>query len=96
MKKENIVLWGLVLLFAVMMSVPFLIPHTGILALFALIPLLSMERIATMLEKKHIWLYHYSAFVLWNAFTTFWVCNATFGGGLFAVFANSLQMSIVF
>ena len=33
MKKENILLWGLVLLFAVLMSVPFLVPHTGLLAL---------------------------------------------------------------
>ena len=96
MKKENILIWGLVLLFAVVMSVPYLIPHTGILALFGLIPLLSMERIATMLQKKRIWLYHYSAFVLWNAITTFWVCNATLGGGLFAVFANALQMSVIF
>lgn len=96
MKKENILIWGLIMLFAVMMSVPYLIPHTGIIALFGLIPLLSMERIASMLQKKRIWLYHYSAFVIWNAITTFWVCNATVGGGLFAVFANSLQMSLVF
>lgn len=96
MKKENIILWGLVLLFAVMMSMPFLIPHTGLLALFGLVPLLCMERIATMLEKKRIWIYHYTAFVLWNTFTTFWVCNATIGGGIFAILANSLQMSLVF
>ena len=96
MKKENIMLWGLVLLFAVMMSIPFLIPHTGLLALFGLVPLLCMERIATMLEKKRIWIYHYTAFVLWNTFTTFWVCNATIGGGIFAILANSLQMSLVF
>lgn len=96
MKKENILLWGLVLLFAVMMSVPFIVPHTGLLALFGLIPLLAMERVASMLEKKRIWIYHYSAFVLWNAITTFWVCNATVGGGLFAIFANAFQMSLVF
>ncbi len=96
MKRENILLWGLVLLFAVLMSVPFLVPHTGMLALIGFIPLLCMERIATQLGKKHIWIYHYTAFVLWNAFTTFWVCNATIGGGLFAVFANAFQMSLVF
>ena len=28
--------------------------------------------------------------------TTFWVCNATVGGGIFAVLANALQMSLVF
>ena len=96
MKKESILLWGLVLLFAVMMSLPYLVPHTGIIALFGLVPLLCMESIATMLQKKRIWLYHYSAFVLWNAITTFWVCNATVGGGLFAIFANALQMSVIF
>lgn len=96
MKRENILLWGLVLLFAVLMSIPYLIPHTGLLALIGFIPLLCMERIASLSGIKRIWLYHYSAFVLWNAFTTFWVCNATVGGGLFAIFANALQMSLVF
>ena len=96
MKRENILLWGLVLLSAVLMSIPFLIPHTGFLALFGLVPLLCMERIADLSGKKHIWVYHYSAFVIWNAITTFWVCNATVGGGLFAIFANAFQMSLVF
>ena len=96
MKKENMLLWGLTVLFALMMSVPFLIPHTGLLALFGIVPLLCMERIADLTGKKRIWIYHYSAFVIWNAITTFWVCNATVGGGLFAIFANALQMSLVF
>ena len=96
MKKENMLIWGLVVLFALMMSAPFIIPHTGILALFGFVPLLCMERIASQLGKKRIWIYHYSAFVLWNTITTFWVCNATIGGGIFAVLANSLQMSLVF
>ena len=96
MKRENILIWGLVLLFAVLMSVPFLIPYTGLLALIGFVPLLCMERFASQMGKKRIWLYHYSAFVLWNAFTTFWVCNATVGGGLFAIFANAFQMSLVF
>ena len=96
MKNTNIMLWGLVGLFAILMSVPFIIPHTGFLALFGIVPLLCMERIADLTGKKRIWIYHYSAFVIWNAITTFWVCNATVGGGLFAIFANALQMSLVF
>ena len=96
MKKENMLLWGLVVLFALMMSVPFIIPHTGLIALFGLLPLLMMERIADQLGRKRIWIYHYTTFVLWNTFTTFWVCNATVGGGIFAILANSLQMSLVF
>ena len=96
MKKENILIWSLILLFVVMMALPYIVPGTGLMALFGIIPLLCMERIASILGKKHIWIYHYSAFVLWNAATTFWVCNATIGGGLFAIFANALQMSLVF
>ena len=96
MKKENILIWGLVVLFALMMSVPFIIPQTGLLALLGLVPLLMMERIADQLGKKRIWAYHYCAFVLWNTFTTFWVCNATVGGGIFAILANSFQMSLIF
>ena len=46
--------------------------------------------------KKHAWIYHYSTFVIWNAITTFWVCNATVAGGLFAIFANAFQMSLIF
>ena len=86
----------LVILFAVMMSLPFLVPHAGFLALFGLVPLLCMERIGTLSGVRRMWLWHYSAFVLWNALTTFWVCNATVGGGIFAVLANALQMSVVF
>ena len=96
MKRQKILLWILVLLFAVFMSIPFLIPHCGFFALFGIVPLLCMERVASESGVKRVWIYHYSAFVLWNAFTTFWVCNATVGGGLFAVFANALQMSLIF
>ena len=96
MKRENILIWGLIALFAVLMSIPYIIPQTGLLALIGFVPLLCMDRIVTMLGRKKIWIYHYSAFVLWNAITTFWVCNATVGGGLFAIFANAFQMSLVF
>jgi apolipoprotein N-acyltransferase len=96
MKRENILIWGLIALFAVLMSIPYIIPQTGLLALIGFVPLLCMDRIVTMLGRKKVWIYHYSAFVLWNAITTFWVCNATVGGGLFAIFANAFQMSLVF
>lgn len=96
MKNQKTILLILLLLFAVMMSVPYLVPHTGVLALFGLVPLLCMERIATLSGIKKIWIWHYGAFLLWNAFTTFWVCNATVGGGIFACLANAFQMSLVF
>ena len=96
MRKPYGAMWILVLLSAVLMSLPWLVPHCGFLALIGLVPLLSAERVASQNGVKHFWIWHYSCFVLWNAFTTFWVCNATVGGGIFAVLANALQMSLVF
>ena len=96
MNRNTILLWGLTVISAVLMSIPFLVPGTGFIALFGLVPLLCMDRVATLTEQKRVWIFHYSAFVLWNAITTFWVCNATIGGGLFAIFANAFQMSLIF
>lgn len=96
MKKEKRTLLILLALFVVMMSIPWLVPHTAFLALFGFVPLLCMDYIADNSGIRRFWLWHYSAFVLWNAATTFWVCNATVGGGLFAIFANALQMSLIF
>ncbi len=95
MKNKYTLLVILALLFAVLMSIPYLVPHFGIVALVALVPLLCMDKVATDLGVKKVWIFHYSAFVLWNAFTTFWVCNATLGGGIFAIFANAFQMSLI-
>lgn len=92
--KRNMLL--LTLCFGVMMSLPWLVPHMGFVALFGFLPLLFMDRIATRTGMRRFWIWHYSAFVLWNAFTTFWVCNATVGGAIFAVLANAFQMSLVF
>ena len=96
MKKTNLLFACLTAIFAISMSLPFIVPHTGFMALFGFLPLLIMDRIATLTGYRHFWIWHYLAFVLWNAATTFWVCNATVGGGLFAIFANAFQMSVIF
>lgn len=80
---------------AVLLSLGFLFPHCGGFALVALVPLLWMDRLASRNACRHFWIWHYLCFVLWNAFTTFWVCNATVGGGIFAILANALQMSVI-
>jgi len=97
MKKNRTVLFlCLAAAFVLLMSVPFLMEGCGWLALLGFVPLLCMERVATEHSVKHFWWWHYGTFVAWNAVTTFWVCNATVGGGIFAVLANALQMSLVF
>lgn len=81
---------------AVLMSIPFIVPHCGWTALFGLVPLLCMEKIGTEAGLRGMNLRIYGVLVLWNALTTFWVCNATVGGGIFAVLANALQMAVIF
>ena len=95
MRNIKLTLWFSALVFAILMSVPFLVPHLGWMALFGFVPLLMMDAIADAHKVRHFFWYHYAAFVLWNAFTTFWVCNATVAGGIFAVLANAFQMSVI-
>lgn len=86
----------LALSFSVLMSLPFLVPHLGYLALVGFVPLLLMDAVADAHGARRFFWWYYGAFVLWNAFTTFWVCNATVGGGIFAVLANAAQMAAIF
>ena len=96
MRKPSLIFPALSLAFVVLMSLPWLVPHTGWTALIGLLPLLIMERLAAEEGRKHFWWWHYGTFVLWNAVTTWWVGEATVGGAIFAILANSLQMSLVF
>ena len=95
MKKPLIMLWLLTGLSAVLLSLPWLVPHLGALALVAFVPLLCADAVAEQCKIRASWLFPAVAFVAWNAATTFWVCNATVGGGLFAIFYNSVQMLLM-
>ena len=96
MKQNYRTLLILEALFVLLMSLPWLVPHLGCLALVGFVPLLCAERIASMTGVKRFWIWHFAAFAAWNFATTFWVCNATVGGGIAAALINALQMSLVF
>jgi len=96
MRREKTAMWILILLSAVLMSLPWLVPHCGFTALFGLVPLLCADHIASIHGIRRFRIWHYSFFVIWNAITTWWVGEATVGGAIFAVLANALQMSLVF
>lgn len=93
MRKSFI--WICVALFAVLMSIPWLVPHMGWLALVAFLPLLLADDFADHVKVGHFCRYVYVAFFIWNACTTFWVCFASVGGGIFAVVANSAMMTAI-
>ena len=96
MKNRTGIFAGLTLAFTVLMSIPWLVPHMGWTALVGFVPLLIMERLATEWKTRRFFWWHYLAFVLWNAVTTWWVAGATVGGAVFAILANAIQMSVVF
>ena len=96
MRREKTAMWICVLLSAVLMSLPWLLPHCGFFALFGLVPLLCADHIASIHGIRRFRIWHYSFFVLWNAATTWWVGEATVGGAIFAILANALQMSLIF
>lgn len=93
-KKTTI--WILLGISTLLMSLPFLVPHCGFMALFGFVPLLCAGKISDEEGLKLFWLKYYAFFLAWNFVTTFWVCNATVGGGIFASFANALQMAVIF
>ncbi|HEC44119.1 MAG TPA: apolipoprotein N-acyltransferase [Bacteroides sp.] len=72
---------------------------TGLLLLFALIPLLFVEDYFQENKHEHrsykVFLYSYLTFLIWNIGTTFWLLNATLFG-ILAITINSLLMSIIF
>ena len=92
-KKEKKLKLILFILFAILISVPFLMPHTAPLALIAFIPLLLAE---SFFKGKMAWINFYLPFLIWNLATTYWIYNATVAGAAAAVIANALQMSLIF
>lgn len=94
--KRNAMLWLLVICSAVLLSIPFLYPHLGMVSLVGFVPLLAAEKIATENKKRFFGFYYYTGFLLWNLFTTYWIYNATLPGMIAAVVLNALQMAVIF
>lgn len=89
-------LWLLVICSSVLLSIPFLYPHLGFVALVGFVPLFAAEKIATDINKRFFGICYYTGFLLWNFFTTYWIYNATLPGMIVAVMLNALQMALIF
>lgn len=100
-KKEIYLSWGVAFLSSILLSIPYLVPHGGLVMLFAFVPLLYLDYMLEMrgrATKKGggAFKYYFTTFLLWNLFTTYWIYNATIPGAVAAIFANALQMSLIF
>lgn len=88
-------LWILVAGFAVLMSLPFLVPHLGVLSLVAFVPLFFLDERLRDHEVRHAFWYYYCAFLLFNIATTFWIWFVSGAGAIAAILLNALQMAVV-
>lgn len=93
MMKRNLILS---LLSAILLSLPWYAPFSGLLLLIAWLPLLALEDGFSQRGDRGCWKYYALTFVLWNLFTTWWIYQATLFGAVGAVLGNSLQMFLIF
>ncbi len=81
---------------SILLSIPYIVPHTGLVSLVALVPLFLAEQLAHNSGKKHFFHVAYTSFLVWNLITTFWVWFATPPGAVAAFLLNTLQMAFLF
>lgn len=97
MKNKRIFsLWFLVVLSSLLLTLPYVVPHAGLLMLIAFLPLFQLEKIITEFNIRRGYIYYYTVFLLWNTFSTYWIYNATIPGVIAACTLNALQMALVF
>lgn len=85
-----------ILLFAGLMSIPYLVPHLGWVSLFAFTPLFALTDLFIEKEPKHRKLLLYCAFLLFNIATTFWINWISVVGAASAIAVNSAVMMFIF
>ena len=92
--KQKILIY--ILLFAGLVSIPYLVPHLGWVSLFAFTPLLALADLFVEKEPRHRKMLLYSAFLLFNIATTFWINWISVIGAASAIAVNSAVMMLMF
>ncbi|MBR6269419.1 MAG: apolipoprotein N-acyltransferase [Bacteroidales bacterium] len=96
-KKEiRLAIWGLIALFTLLTSIPFLVPGLGFIALVGFAPLFCLEKIITDNHVKGAWWLYYTAFLGFNIASTWWIWNVSPAGSVAAIILNALQMALIF
>ena len=97
MKKTSFkILLILSVISGILLSIPFIMPSTGIISFVAFLPLFAAEYLATRDKVRNFWVCYFTAFLVWNIFTTYWIWYATEAGAVAAIILNSLQMVVIF
>lgn len=89
-------LWLLAAGFALLMSLPFLVPHLGVLSLVAFVPLFYLDKQLREQKVRHAFWYYFCAFLAFNIASTFWIWFVSAAGCIAAILLNALQMAAVF
>lgn len=95
-KKQRGLVYLHLIISVFLLSVPYLVPHTGLLMLTALVPLFEADRLLNRHGAKRKWCYYYALFLIWNFITTFWIYKATLPGAVAAVVLNAAQMLFIY
>lgn len=82
--------------FALLLGLPYLVPHIGFLSLTAFVPLFLMADTFVREGRRHTFLLYYTAFLLFNILTTWWIWNVSEVGAVAAIILNALQMAAIF
>jgi apolipoprotein N-acyltransferase len=96
MKSVRLRIWILIALFTVLMSVPFLVPHSAFVGLVAFVPLFALADLLEEHDVKHKNWLTYIPFLLFNIATTFWIWWVSPAGAIAAIALNALQMFFIF
>ncbi|MFP4060689.1 MAG: apolipoprotein N-acyltransferase [Bacteroidales bacterium] len=98
MKKEKRIFFAV--LSGVLLSAGWYEWASGLILLFALVPLLHVENylVKNKDDFKSVAAFGYAfiTFITWNILTTWWIINASFAGLLMAILINTSLMSAVF
>lgn len=98
MKRRRLLI--LSLFSGLLMSLPFYPWFSGIILLVAFLPLLFIEEFlySTKDRNRPVVMFGYAwlVFLIWNAFTTWWIGKATLPGALIVVVVNSFLYALVF
>lgn len=81
----------------ILLSIPWILPHTGLLMLVALVPLLLADEIhpESQGSLSSIFTTAYFAFLIWNLATCWWIAYVSVTGMLLITVLNSLLMASV-